>query len=364
MKITPKFYKYRRQIVIVFYIGALGGCYRPSSPTSLGKFTSSPTIEKLRTRVDLVLASVREQRELNVDVHAAWQVLHGMLAYGRDFPLRVQGNEVSAVDYLLEGGRLNGWQFSPGDRLDNGRIGLRAALDPGSSRGQGHADQWLAVLAQCGLPLEQTLRVQGAEYRIEDYLAQVQRDLPHNAEEEWSWTLIALTRYLPTDTEWEAQDGSTWNIERLVTSETQQALSASACGGTHRLIGISMALDQRRSEKAKMTSSSWGAAERLVRESARRAREFQNMDGSFSTNYFQRPGISSDSAQILATTGHTLEFLALSLSPEELREEWVLRAVQRLCEVLEETQELPLECGALYHAVHGLVIFRQKALAL
>ena len=250
------------------------------------------------------MASVREQRELDVDVHAAWQVLHGVLAYGRDFPLRVQGNEVSAVDYLLEGGRLNGWQFSPGDQLDNGRIGLRASLEPGSSRGQGHADQWLAVLAQCGLPLEQTMRVQGAEYRIEDYLAQVQRDLPYNADEEWSWTLIALTQYLPTDTEWKVQDGSTWRIERLVTSETQQALSSSACGGTHRLIGISMALDQRRSEKAKMTSSSWGEADRLVRESARLAREFQNMDGSFSTNYFQRPGISSDSAQILATTGY------------------------------------------------------------
>jgi hypothetical protein len=208
------------------------------------------------------------------------------------------------------------------------------------------------------------MRVQGAEYRIEDYLAQVQRDLPYNADEEWSWTLIALTQYLPTDTEWKVQDGSTWRIERLVTSETQQALSSSACGGTHRLIGISMALDQRRSEKAKMTSSSWGEADRLVRESARLAREFQNMDGSFSTNYFQRPGISSDSAQILATTGHTLEFLALSLSPKELHEAWILRAVQRLCEVLEATQELPLECGALYHAVHGLVIFRQKSLAL
>ena len=141
----------------------------------------------------------------------------------------------------------------------------------------------------------------------------------------------------------------------------QQTLATSACGGTHRLIGLAMALRQRESENAIMDSV-WREANAHVRQSALRARQYQNEDGSFSTNYFQRPGISVDNAQVLATTGHTLEFLALALSPQELREPWVLRAVERLCDVLEATQDLPLECGALYHAVHGLVIYRQKAL--
>ena len=340
------------------------GCYRPNTPNTPPTRPpgSTPTLSNTRQRVDRVLDSVLHQRALNADVHAAWQVLHGALAYGRDFPLTVQEKKVSAVDYLLDGGRLNGWQFTPGDRLDNGAVGLRAVLQPGSSSGQGHADQWLAVLAQCGLPLEQKLTIQGSDYQLEDYLAQVQRDLPSNVEREWSWTVIALTRYLSTDAEWQARDGSTWSVEQLVEEETQQQLSTSACGGTHRLIGITMALDKRRSENAKI-GPVWRTAEETIRYAVQRAREFQNGDGSFSTNYFQRSGISADTAQVLTTTGHTLEFLALALSPEELQQPWVLRAAHRLCEVLEETEELSLECGALYHAVHGLVIFRQKALS-
>ncbi len=127
------------------------------------------------------------------------------------------------------------------------------------------------------------------------------------------------------------------------------------------MIGVAMALEKRREEKAKI-SSTWLQADQLIRESAHRASHFQNADGSFSTNYFHRPGVSVDNAQVLATTGHTLEFLALALTPDELREPWVLKAADRLCQVLEDTKDLPLECGALYHAVHGLVIYRRKAL--
>ena len=126
------------------------------------------------------------------------------------------------------------------------------------------------------------------------------------------------------------------------------------------MIGVSTALRKRKSENGKMNQI-WRDSEGLVQNAAGLARQFQNLDGSFSTNYFQRPGISADNAQILATTGHTLEFLAITLDSEELRQPWVLRAVNRLCDVLEDSKELPLECGALYHAVHGLVIYREKA---
>jgi len=90
------------------------------------------------------------------------------------------------------------------------------------------------------------------------------------------------------------------------------------------------------------------------------AKQLQNSDGSFSSNYFARSGVSADTANVLASTGHTLEFLALTLSAEELREPWILRAVNRLCSLLESSEDYPLECGALYHAVHGLQIFLER----
>ena len=39
-------------------------------------------------RIDAVLAHARDDRRLDASVHGAWQVVHGILAFGRDFPLR------------------------------------------------------------------------------------------------------------------------------------------------------------------------------------------------------------------------------------------------------------------------------------
>lgn len=337
------------------------GCLRPTPESHKGLVGSSPQITNVTSRVDETVEHVLRDRKLTQSVHAAWQVVHGVLAFGDSFLLETPHGTQSALQFLVEGGQLDGWHLAPGNQLPNGRVGLRAVLEPGTYKGQGHADQWLAVLAQADLPLDQLIQVQGNSFTMQDFLEQVQHDVPYNTEQEWSWTLIGITHYLPTSASWTAGDGETWNIERLVGNELNQALEGSACGGTHRLIGLSMALNKRKSERGKIDSV-WRQSERLLMEATEIARQFQNEDGSFSTNYFQRPGISADSANLLATTGHTLEFLALTLSPEQLREPWVLRAVERLCELLDDAQGMPLECGGLYHAVHGLVVFRDRAL--
>jgi hypothetical protein len=77
-------------------------------------------------------------------VHGAWQVVHGILAFGREFPLQHDGTESAAVDYLLDGGRLTGWN------LRSGSPGVVAVVEEGSTTGQGHPDQWLGYLSQCG----------------------------------------------------------------------------------------------------------------------------------------------------------------------------------------------------------------------
>lgn len=337
------------------------GCIRTAPTSYEGTATISPRVTNVADRVDNVISSVLHNRELTAGVHAAWQVVHGVLAYGAQFPLETTNGTESALNYLLQGGELTGWHFAPGDQLANGRVGLRSVMEPGTYRGQGHADQWLAVLAQADLSLNQTIIADGRTYLMQDLLEQVQLDVPYNPEQEWSWTLIGLTEYISTSKTWTAGDGDTWSVERLVGKELEQVIETSACGGTHRLIGLSMALNKRRSEGAKLDSL-WRRTEDLLMNAVDIARTFQNGDGSFSTNYFQRPGISADSANLLATTGHTLEFLALTLPPDQLREPWVVKSVNRLCGLLEDAEEMPLECGALYHAVHGLVVYRDRVL--
>ncbi|MFV1965844.1 MAG: ADP-ribosylation factor-directed GTPase activating protein isoform b [Pirellulaceae bacterium] len=311
-----------------------------------------PASEVVQKELDGALEATF-QRKLSLRQHAAWQILHGALAYGREFLVDRDGELVSAVDHLLASGQIKGWTVEPGER------GLRARLEAGSKTGQGHADQWLAILAQCNLTPEQTIQVAGRTYTMRDYVSQVQWDIPRNVQREYSWTLIGLTTYLPADADWQAVDGQTWSIERLMEMELDQDLSASACGGTHRLIGLTMSLN-RHLQQGGQIEGVWQRADQVIQDAIGKARKLQNPDGSFSTNYLERPGRSPDLAKNLGTTGHLLEFLTLAMNDTQIKEPWVTRAALNLCDVFRKTRDIPLECGALYHAAHGLVLYRTR----
>ena len=332
-----------------------------SNTTAVTQLGPAPDMDSLQKRLDNVLDFTLQKRRLNTEDHGAWQILHGVLAYQHEFPVQVgrDRKSVSAVEYILDGGSMVGWSVRPGDDLGDGRRGLRAIVEPGTKKGQGHADQWLAVLAQCGLPPDEEIKLGSDVYTMRDFMEQVQRDCPRNLNQEWSWTLIGLTSYLPTDSTWVANDGQEWSIERLLQGEIDQDIYGSACGGTHRLIGIAMALNQHLASGGELTGA-WKNADDVVQQAINDARQYQNPDGSLSTNYFRRPGNSPDLAIGLGCTGHVLEFLVLAMNDQQLAEPWVNRAAQHLCYLCEQTQEVDLECGALYHAIHGLVLFRDR----
>ncbi|MEW4454194.1 ADP-ribosylation factor-directed GTPase activating protein isoform b [Bremerella sp. JC817] len=320
--------------------------------------------EQLRDRIDQVLDFTLQHRHLNTQDHAAWQILHGSLAYGRVFPVTHDGESISVVDYLCKGGVMNGWTIERGNKLltqDESEevYGMRAVTEPGTRSGQGHYDQWLAILSQCDLPADTKFVVGPDTFTMTNFVQQVQLDSSRNHLREFSWTLIGLTKYFPTDHSWTDSSGKEWSITDLVQTEVEQGLENGACGGTHRLIGLSMAL-KRRKQAGLPIEGPWADAEQLIQQSIVNARQYQNPNGALSVNYFQRPGSSPDLAENLGTTGHTLEFLSIALTDEELQEEWVRRAASYQCEVFERTEGVSLECGALYHAAHGLVLYRER----
>ena len=317
-----------------------------------------PSDEELRQEIDEVLEFTLRDRELNSQLHAAWQILHGSLAYGREFPVRHGDELLPAVDWVLSGGQMRGWQFEPG------RFGPRAILDGGSASGQGHDDQWLAVLSQCDLPDDTPMKLFGEQATIRDWVEQTKFDTP--LKDEFSWTLIGLSNYLAADLDqtWTARDGETWSLERLMHAEADAArddLSGAACGGTHRVIGMSMALDRYRQQNpdSELTGG-WQAAAEQIDLAIDLAFEYQNPDGSFSAAYFARPATNPDVANQLGTSGHVLEFLALTLPKDELASEPMRRAVVHMCQLFRKTREQDLECGALYHAAHGLAVYRER----
>ena len=265
---------------------------------------------------------------------------------------------VSAVDYLLAGGQMKGWNFEAGDTIGQ-RRGLRAIVEQGSKAGQGHYDQWLGYLSGCDLPRDQTIVVGGTTYTLDDYIEQVKWDAPRNLSQEYSWTLMALTHYFPTNHEWTASDGQKWNIDKLVEIEANHDLGTSACGGAHRLCGLTLAFNRHVAHGGAIEGP-WKAAQDKILDSLWRAREYQNSDGSLSSNYLRRPGRSADLSENLGATGHVLEFVVLAEPDSEMHADWIKRAALFMCDVIERTKDVPLECGALYHATSGLVIYRNR----
>jgi hypothetical protein len=341
----------------------LSGCERGPAPD--GTAQPLPDQASLCPRIDAALADVRDGRRLDASVQGAWQVVHGILAFGGELPLAHDDRVSPAVDFLLGGGRITGWRLRPGD------AGVVAIVDEGSTLGQGHPDQWLGYLSQCGigsegdspvggLPLSTPLLVGSRQHTLGDLLSQAQHDIRPG--QEASWTLMALAAYLPPEASWKAGDGRQWTTEDVVRMEAEAGILDAACGGTHRLYGLAAAVRAYRAAhpEGPPPGSGWAAAEEVLADCIDRARRYQQPDGSFSVHYFERPGGSPDVFATLGSTGHTFEILALVLGPEEIRQPWVTRAAERLVSMLERTADIDVECGGLYHAAHGLAIYRRR----
>jgi hypothetical protein len=360
---------------IVFFVlfGLVLGCGKPTpgEPAAKMQATSAataavpakpPTPDQLRDLIDRTLEFTEHGREMSLEKQAAWQLLHGVLAFGEKFEMTAAGKKEVVVDWVFDGKPMKGWTITPTEH------GLRGEIEAGKY-GQGHDDQWAAILAQWNVPITRTIKVAGREYTLYDMVKRTMHDCYDGKES--SWTIIALSKHLePMDQKWIATDGETWTLERLVSMEAgplydeeagQEMILSGACGGTHRLIGLSIALNnfRARNPDAELTGG-WAAAEKRIRWAVDQAKANQSPTGAFSIAFFFRPAGSTNIDEHLAATGHILEFLAFALPKEQLEAPWIQKAVVYLCGVLERTKHLDLECGALYHAAHGLVLYREK----
>ena len=322
--------------------------------------TGNQSSESVASMVAETLRFEKQSRGLSTMVNGAWQIFHGVLAYGDEFEIDTPAGRQPALYYFNSGGTCAGFRPSAGNLIgDEKRYGLRVEIEPSTKVGQGHRDQWLAVVAQAGMPLDATWVVDGETFLMSDWMRQAEFDVPLNYEAEFSWTLIPLSFYRPTDYRWQARDGETYSTELLLESEVLRDLSASVCGGTHRLIGIAFAVRNRIGEGSPM-SGIWADARSHLDASIELAKANQNPDGSYSTSYMHRTGWCSDLGEMLGTTGHVLEFLSVAATVETLRSEWVQRSVRKLCDVLHQCRGIDLECGVLYHALHALVEYERR----
>lgn len=307
----------------------------------------SSELDILRDRLREVLTYHFERPE-DASSRSPWGVMHGLIAYGVDTDVLAGGRKVNAIGWLCWNGPCRGQRLFA--TSSNQLLPLQG---PGV---QGHHGQFLAMLAQSRVPSDYPIQVNGREFTVAD-LIEFEKEgcRPHS---ELTFKLIGLSHYLPSDASWQNSYGE-WSIERLIREELAQPVIGAACGGTHRMMGFSYALHMRKKHGEPITGQ-WKRAETFVNEFHDYTFKLQNIDGSFSTNWFEGRGSSPDIARRLQTTGHILEWLIYSLPEEQLRERRMVRSVDYLARLMLENKGYDWEIGPKGHALHALALYDQR----
>src|SRR4051794_16323789 len=105
---------------------ALPGCTKRATVADI------PADDQLVKSLDEVI-NYTANRRLTIKDHAAWQIIHGAEAFGKDFLIDADGKTVKAVEYVTHGGYMRGWNLRPTEH------GVLSLLEPGAETGgMGH----------------------------------------------------------------------------------------------------------------------------------------------------------------------------------------------------------------------------------
>jgi hypothetical protein len=309
-------------------------------------------MKNLRAKVRRVIKSYYT-RPLNSRENDPWELMHGMLAYGVQSQIRQggpQGKTITLVGWLCYNKPCKGFTLlylTPEDKL-------RAKQGVGL---QGHMGQFLAMLAQCQVSPDYPIRVGNEEFTINDLIKAEQETC--YTKTELTFKLIALMHYLDTDATWVNDQGQSWDIPRLIREELAQPIRGAACGGTHRLSGLSLAA-RTRVARGEPLDGEYLRAAQFVEKYQNYAFQLQNRDGSLSTEWFRGRGDEDDIDRRVKTTGHILEWLCYSLQDQDVRSAKTFRAANYLATLLATNFNHEWELGPLGHAIHALRLYDER----
>jgi hypothetical protein len=357
-----------RRPTILFVIFALLGLHCAPTGTPTPKNGGSPVVapveppasKLLKDRIDFALQRVAE-RELET-TYGFWTIFHAILGLGPENMMLVDPKtkeRFKAIDYICEGKPVNGLRFF----VTPHGLDVETATRPDGKIaifvGQGHQDQFIAEMVQWGLPPDRTFVVEGKNYKFQDFLNHTKMRASTTQKQELSWAILVIGEHFGTDHAWTNERGEKLRFEDIVRYELNEPIDTAACGGTHRLFGLTWALHRHR-EKGGKLEGVWKDVAAKLEEHKQNAKKNRNGDGCFSTDYFKGPGDVKENQLRISTTGHILEWLSLAMTDKELKQGWVEDAVNALAKTIWESQREGIEGGALYHAAHGLNMYRDR----
>jgi len=310
----------------------------------------------------------QRRRLLSTEDHTPWQIMHGMLALRQDFLIRHEGKPVNCLEWIQSGPLFEreSWFEKTQVQVFTGRGGNQAYQMMMVGRGhpynkayafEGHINQFVAILSMSGIPLETQFQTPQGPVSMRDMLNYAK--LTVNDREEVTWTLWALSRYLPSDAEWLNSRGEKWSIERLVKTEVGKSLNGAPCGGTHGLFALAHARNVYLRSGKPMVGV-WLEAEQKIRRYIQTARMQQNSDGTLSSNYFRGREFKPAFDKRMASSGHLLEFLMMAIPSRELNDPWIRRAIEATSNDLMANRKSFVSCSPLYHATSALSIYLDR----
>lgn len=316
--------------------------------TAKSSKTFSPEMIRLRNRVRTCL-SYYFQHATSVDERSPWGIMHSLIAFGVDTELVADNKRVNAIGWLCFNRPCKGMTLMT---VKDGQLVMRQN-GPGY---QGHDGQLLSMLALSGVKSNYPIRVEGHEFTIADLVAYEQ--LHCKPKSELTFQLIGLAHYLPSDSTWEDETGGEWSIPRLIREELAQPINGAACGGTHRLIGLSMAMKTRQ-KRGEPMDGEWLRAQKFVVSYQQHAFKLQNRDGSFSTSWLEKRDDSGDIDRRIQTSGHILEWLTFSLPEKDLTDPRMVKGISYLANTL-MNNERDWEIGPRGHALRALALYNER----
>ena len=279
--------------------------------------------------------------------------MHALLGLRQEFNILHQGQEVSGLNWIAKGQVFDGDQW-----FEKTQYGGRAHPYSVPYAFEGHANQMLAVLSMCGLETDYQFHTAQGTITIGDMVEHAKMTC-NTKKDEPTWTLWALSRYLPPDAVWRTENGEVCSIELLVADQTRRPLKGAACGGTHGLYALAHARNVYLRE-GKPLRGVWLQSENKIRYYINTARRLQNSNGTLSSNYLRTREYSQDFNKRMASAGHVLEFLMLALPQNELNQRWVRRAIETTAQDLLNNRKEYVKCSPLYHSVNALNIYLDR----
>ncbi len=318
---------------------------RPAAPAP-GQFT--PQQLRLRAEINRVLGYYMDHPETTAR-RSPWAVMHTILPFGVETELGAGPRRVNAIGWMCYNGLCKTQRiFQPT------QSGFRTNLGPGV---QGHEGQFLAVLAQSKVAPNYPIKIGNRTYSINDLVRLEMATCREKSE--LTFKLIGLSYYIDHNQRWRDNQGGTWSLEKLVAEELSQPVVGAACGGTHRLMGLTFSLLQHK-RAGLPVAGHWYRAEEYLNDFVAYALSLQNSDGSFSTEWFESRANEPNVERKVQTTGHTLEWLVYTLPDAQLQSPEIIKSIEFLLNTLggEPGRDWPI--GPRGHALRALALYDQR----